>query len=642
MGDSDPTPSCLSAEKNDARDSTMHYLGCREFWKREEYFESLKPEDRKRINGELRRIIGLRRALKNESDDSVSSLRLANGVSQEFHQEEKAPGPYDPDNDVKAYLVSYKDRKHVDSTQDHGSKGHFHDHKMIAFQRKILVSQLLIQPAPGGPLKASDRLLSELSQASAESINYLHLPANNMARAVELYFGDEGHDHSHGEKTKAQMLLGPQFWRDQQHGGKSSEIHARHLRSLCEMVPSDPAEVDATLGNTVLFMPYLHWKTNRQRENITRFLDQEEEKHRKSRETAELGRKQNRQLERRELPRALAKQEEIAPPKISRTKDLRWIGPHSLGIYKTLTQVASAVQPRPQLRRSRHLPLFKNDKNGRVLANRNKPAGPLGEVLIDAARLYEAIATYRDKMLIRKTLKTTKARDRDQVVYRGTRPDPPHSIDMKTREWTCFDEGTDDKDVHTENTQAQIPERKGQFCVHCANHVRKVSRILMVDQLWMWILDDKTIITALPKRYGLNKQDSSGVHKSIRIRLQNLRPGHIKTVYDLALIILDELTNVFFDRTKTAAEQPEALNIFSETIGTISLSTWQNNRQTLGYQHLWDWTRNLAKVASPGALATDLSEFVAPLLNISTESALQREIKYVLDELSIMLYLQNH
>ncbi|KAL2287853.1 hypothetical protein FJTKL_04658 [Diaporthe vaccinii] len=340
------------------------------------------------------------------------------------------------------------------------------------------------------------------------------------------------------------------------------------------MVPSDPAEVDATLGNTVLFMPYLHWKTNRQRENITRFLDQEEEKHRKSRETAELGRKQNRQLERRELPRALAKQEEIAPPKISRTKDLRWIGPHSLAYYRTL--------------------------------------------------------------------KTTKARDRDQVVYRGTRPDPPHSIDMKTREWTCFDEGTDDKDVHTENTQAQIPERKGQFCVHCANHVRKVSRILMVDQLWMWILDDKTIITALPKRYGLNKQDSSGVHKSIRIRLQNLRPGHIKTVYDLALIILDELTNVFFDRTKTAAEQPEALNIFSETIGTISLSTWQNNRQTLGYQHLWDWTRNLAKVASPGALATDLSEFVAPLLNISTESALQREIKYVLDELSIMLYLQNH
>lgn len=67
----------------------------------------------------------------------------------------------------------------------------------------------------------------------------------------------------------------------------------------------------------------------------------------------------------------------------------------------------------------------------------------------------------------------------------------------------------------------------------------------------------------------------------------------------------------------------------------------QNNRQTLGYQHLWDWTRNLTKVASPEALPTDLSEFVAPLLNICTEGALQREIKDVLDELNIMLYLQN-
>ncbi|CAN8104755.1 unnamed protein product [Discula destructiva] len=157
----------------------------------------------------------------------------------------------------------------------------------------------------------------------------------------------------------------------------------------------------------------------------------------------------------------------------------------------------------------------------------------------------------------------------------------------------------------------------------------------MVDQLWLWILDEKTIITAFPKRYGLNKQDTSGAHKSIRRRLQNLRPRHIKTVFDLAVIILDELTNVFFDRTKTANEQPEVLNIFSETIGNI------NNRQTLSYHHLWDWTKSLAKAASPGALPTDMSKFVAPLLNISTEGELQQEIKDVIDELNIMLYLQS-
>lgn len=258
---------------------------------------------------------------------------------------------------------------------------------------------------------------------------------------------------------------------------------------------------------------------------------------------------------------------------MTRSKDIiRLIGPSSPGIYETLTQVASAVHSWPLSLRSRHPPLFKSDKTGRVLTNKDKLAGSLGQVFIDASRLYEAIMTYRDKMLIRRhlyhdtplhprrtldqayyrTLNTTKARDRDQVVYRGTRPDPAHSIDVKTREWTCFDEGTDSKDQHTEETRGQEPGHKDQFCAHCANHVRKESRILLVGQLWMWILDEKTIITAFPKRYGLNKQDLSGVHKSIRVRLQILRPGHVKTVFDLALIILDELNNVFFDRTKTA------------------------------------------------------------------------------------------
>lgn len=36
-----------------------------------------------------------------------------------------------------------------------------------------------------------------------------------------------------------------------------------------------------------------------------------------------------------------------------------------------------------------------------------------------------------------------------------------------------------------------------------------------------------------------------------------------------------------------------------------------------------------------------MSKFVAPLLNISAEGELQREIKDVIDELDIMLYLQN-
>lgn len=79
-------------------------------------------------------------------------------------------------------------------------------------------------------------------------------------------------------------------------------------------------------------------------------------------------------------------------------------------------------------------------------------------------------------------------------------------------------------------------------------------------------------------RYGANKNDISGVHKSIRLRVGQGRPEQVKSVFDLALIILDECSNTFFDRTRdshdgyhrtTHSKQPQVLEAFSEAIGNI-------------------------------------------------------------------------
>lgn len=91
----------------------------------------------------------------------------------------------------------------------------------------------------------------------------------------------------------------------------------------------------------------------------------------------------------------------------------------------------------------------------------------------------------------------------------------------------------------------------------------------MVDQLWMWVLDEKTLITCFPKRYGANKQDFSGVHKSIRTSLDNLGSNHIRTVFDLALIVLDECTTTFFNRAKSRDGRPQVIDEFSRAIGKI-------------------------------------------------------------------------
>ncbi len=138
------------------------------------------------------------------------------------------------------------------------------------------------------------------------------------------------------------------------------------------------------------------------------------------------------------------------------------------------------------------------------------------------------------------TLENTSNRDRDQVVYRETR-----------KGWGF--------DTHS-------------------------TRVVMVDQLWLWILDDNTIITSFPRRWGRNVSDSSDVHTSVRKRLEELQEGKIQTIFDLALIIIDCCSRVFFDPSKPPDERPEVMDIFRSTVGRAIKDTtiasgyfWRNN-----------------------------------------------------------------
>jgi hypothetical protein len=121
----------------------------------------------------------------------------------------------------------------------------------------------------------------------------------------------------------------------------------------------------------------------------------------------------------------------------------------------------------------------------------------LGEYLMAAAKVAETMDYEDDEKLLRgyinekaplhvrrtldqyyfPTLEDTSARDKDQVVFRNTG--------------------------------------------------RLSKRVVMVDQLWLWIIDDNTIITSFPRRWGRNKPDSSGIHKSLRDRLKNQKISSI-------------------------------------------------------------------------------------------------------------------
>ncbi|KAK0638992.1 hypothetical protein B0T16DRAFT_235601 [Cercophora newfieldiana] len=657
---------------------------------------------------------------------------------------EKITG-YDLERDVNAYLIQYTRQNSTDAKskttlsdpkmrhlpvnsyeedlKDVRFKGKFPDQR-LSIDLLLKSAQLDpgasewqdILPKDSDDVEANRNILSKANcdKKDPTRMRYLHIPANNMEwveAAIAGYYGDKHPALRPGHRdvpptTKTQMLLRPQFWRGQLHGARSGVVHARYMRPLCERISSTVHEIEDNPNNIVLFMPYMHWETDRMRNSVAKMVDDQSYQQILKQEQNDLKAKNTR----------IAKRAEVT----DRTKQIKHGDADPIDHLKILLKVESTKQ---KLDRSLTglVPRFTKlspggievEGDGHLRVNSERP---LGQYLIDAARLYEAMSTFRDKRMIEKylynnpplhprrtldqshywTLKTTKARDRDQVVYRGTNInlDLCHKfrkvpVPKKTEEETegkveekaegetdekpilerlklIFSEHDPSEAISQDGTVQGVGEKTGEAqksrfrwplwgqtkceharwqwighwsktdehgCEHCTSEIKKISKLIMVDQLWMWVLDEQTIITSFPRRYGYNKYDLHGIHKSIRnsLRLANARKNQIRSIFDVALIILDECSNTFFDRTKTHDSQPQVMDIFSEAIGDVT------NKHTISFQHVWHWTQKASTVYRSKPKHGETSDLHVPLLDIHPEGKLQREVKDILDELDIMI-----
>ena len=207
MGDHDSKPACLSAENHSASDHVTHYLGCLEFHEREAHLSRMvKPQKRKQIESELRRIGYLRHTLRKDpvesqlvtnlersmgqwrcgdlytGDDGINAVRawrtrkdLPNGVAQRqvVLAELKRLEDYDPDCDFNAYLTRFEDSKPVVDLKDDRFNGHFPNHKISAHRLLDYEEEL-------NPLTRTENPISATRANPERVINYFHLPANNM------------------------------------------------------------------------------------------------------------------------------------------------------------------------------------------------------------------------------------------------------------------------------------------------------------------------------------------------------------------------------------------------------------------------------------------------------------------------------
>jgi Mg2+ and Co2+ transporter CorA len=120
----------------------------------------------------------------------------------------------------------------------------------------------------------------------------------------------------------------------------------------------------------------------------------------------------------------------------------------------------------------------------------------------------------------------TKIRDQDQVVYRYQTKDPSPSdiVDPK---------------------------------------------IVMVDQLWMWVLGKNLVVTAFPQRWQQPKNDPLNVLDSIIEDINDKTREPVQSVYDLSMIVTSRCSGVF-DRHRMGDEEYQFLDMFESSIGNAT------------------------------------------------------------------------
>lgn len=192
MEDHDIIPSCLSAERHKPRDFLLHYMGCEQFFQREEYLASLNPEQVKQIEAKLQRIQHLRTAITNdigegrplvqyltnsltkwrntrEFEEGINRVRelrtmhfALNGTTQKGADTSTRVGEYNPDVDTNAYLIRFRNGRPVRDIMDSRL------HEQYPCYR-ISMHDLIYGIEEESPLIPP-----------RDTINYFHFPANNM------------------------------------------------------------------------------------------------------------------------------------------------------------------------------------------------------------------------------------------------------------------------------------------------------------------------------------------------------------------------------------------------------------------------------------------------------------------------------
>ncbi|KAK4185723.1 magnesium transport protein cora [Podospora australis] len=456
------------------------------------------------------------------------------------------------------------------------------------------------QTTPLVDLLSKDGGKSLLSEKCEEgTLRWFHIPSNNMIwveEAIARHFNedrpqrDELFDRS-TKSSKTHEILRRVGWRGHSREGVDphSPPHTRQLNPGCEVIKTARGDTNAMC----LFAPYLHWET-------------------------EVGwTRQNKSIEK--SMRHAVLQQASAMDELDRVEDNFH---HELQTHNVNNTSLSSVAKEAIVSSTNHMRSMTTRANTR--------RGVVGRILFCAARIAKLMVSFEDDELVGKYL------------YANPPLHPRRTLHQSLNQYSTFLRDTERLDqeqiVYKATAGLKDPTRqkcsKYCQCSDCSTARATVPRLLMVDQLWVFVLDENTVITSFPQRWGSYfTGDPSGVHTRIRQQL-DIERDEISNSYDLVLKIFNVCSRVFYESIKFADRQPMLNYIFSDSLNFVT------TRELAARQELAHLAQTiLTAYHSPDK--AQIAEAHKAVMNINPEAGLLRQTDNILSDLTIIRQIKS-
>ena len=175
-------------------------------------------------------------------------------------------------------------------------------------------------------------------------------------------------------------------------------------------------------------------------------------------------------------------------------------------------------------------------------------------------------------------LRSTRARDDDQMLWKRTKPRSAASVQPDSSGSLGLSQDHDSKSPpHSSRytSPSHHPDQEESGDTARSNMDELVANtqdgnVLMVDQLWLWALDEKTIVTFFPNKeevFTVGRLYQQGdLYKDIYNEV-NSGQGSAPDAKDFAALVVQRAATILLDRT--AHRHLQILRIYEESISIL-------------------------------------------------------------------------